>query len=157
MEALWTSDKLGLARYDSLQPHYNLAHRAEFERELREVCKTFGLGVIPYAPLEGGFLTGKYRKGEPPPAGSRGVGSGRFTRYMTDANFALIDRLREMGQSRGKTVAQMALAWLLADPLITSPIIGANTVEQWNETAGALDVTLSEEEKKELDAQTQWE
>ncbi len=157
MEALWTSDRLGLARYDSLQPHYNLVHRAEFERELRDVCKTYGLGVIPYSPLGGGFLTGKYRKGEPPPAGSRGAQSQRIKDYVANAaNFTVVDRLHEMGRSRGKTVAQMALAWLLADPMITSPIVGANTVEQWTEIAGALDVALSEDEKKELDELSRW-
>lgn len=158
MEALWTSDTLALARYDSLQPHYNLIHRAEFERELRDVCRTYGIGVIPYSPLAGGFLTGKYRPGEPPPAGTRGAGSQRIQAYMAKAsNFAVVDRLREMGQARGKTVAQMALAWMLADPIITSPIIGANTVEQWSEITGALDVTLTEEEKKQLDEMSRWE
>jgi len=158
MQALWTSEQLGLARYASLQPHYNLIHRAEFERELRDVCTVYGLGVIPYSPLAGGFLTGKYRKGEPPPAGTRGVDSPRIKGYLeTETSFAAIDHLRELGRARGKTVAQMALAWLLTDPLITSPIIGANTVEQWNEIAGALDVTLSEDEKKELDELTKWE
>jgi aryl-alcohol dehydrogenase-like predicted oxidoreductase len=158
MEALWTSDKLNLARFDSLQPHYNLAHRAEFERELRDVCQAYGVGVIPYSPLAGGFLTGKYRQGEPPPAGTRGEHSGRIKAYLANPrNFAVVDRLRAMGQSRDKTVAQMALAWLLADPVITSPIVGANTVEQWNEIAGAIDVALSETEKKELDELSKWE
>ena len=157
MGALWTSDRLGLARFDSLQPHYNLVHRAEFERELRDVCRTYGIGVIPYSPLAGGFLTGKYRRGEPPPAGSRGRDSGRIKGYMTEANFALLDRMREMGQARGRPVAQIALAWMLSDPLITSPIIGANTVEQWNEIAGAVDLTLGEEELKELNERTRWE
>jgi aryl-alcohol dehydrogenase-like predicted oxidoreductase len=154
MEALWTSDRLGMARYDSVQPHYN----SEFERELRSVCETFGIGVIPYSPLAGGFLTGKYRRGEPPPPGTRGAGSQRMKEYLAKpASFDLIDRLHAMGQARGKSVAQMALAWMLADPVITSPIIGANTVEQWNEIAGALDVTLGEDEKKELDELSRWE
>jgi len=158
MQALWKSDRLGLARYDSLQPHYNLVHRAEFERELRDVCATYGVGVIPYSPLAGGFLTGKYRKGEAPPAGSRAASSQRMKAYLDEPrNFDLIDRLRVMGQSRGKTVAQMALAWMLADPVITSPIIGANTVEQWHEIAGAIDVTLSEEEKSAIDELSKWE
>ncbi len=67
MQALWASDVNGLARYDSLQPHYNLIKRGEFERELKAVCETYGIGVIPYSPLEGGFLTGKYRRDTPSP------------------------------------------------------------------------------------------
>lgn len=158
MQALWTSDDLGLARYDSLQPHYNLLHRAEFERELRDVCKTYGVGVIPYSPLAGGFLTGKYRKGEPAPQGSRGAErSERIKQLSTDANFAVIDQLGEIGESHGKTTLQIALAWMLADEVITSPIIGANTVEQWNEIAGALDVELSAEERKQLDELSKWD
>ena len=157
MQALWTSDRLGLARFDSLQPHYNLVHRAEFERELRDACRTYGIGVIPYSPLAGGFLTGKYRRDEPPPAGSRGLDSGRIKGYMTEANFTLLDRMREIGQARGRPVAQIALAWMLADPLITSAIIGANTVEQWNEIAGAVDWTLGDEELKELNERTRWQ
>lgn len=158
MAALWASDRLGLARYDSLQPHYNLIHRAEFERELRDVCRSYGLGVIPYSPLAGGFLTGKYRRGEPPPAGTRGEQSQRIKDLTAnEANFVVLDRLREMSRARDKTVAQMALAWLLADPLITAPIVGANTVEQWNEIAGALDVKLTDDEKRELDEAAKWE
>ena len=158
MAALWTSDRLGLARFDSLQPHYNLLHRAEFERELRDVCQTYGIGVIPYSPLAGGFLTGKYRRGEAPPTGTRGAQSSRIQEYMAEPrNFDLIDRLRALGQARGKTVTQMALAWMLAEPVVTSPIIGAITVEQWNEIAGALGVTLSAEDKKSVDELSKWE
>jgi len=158
MEALWVSDRLGLARFDSLQPHYNLVHRAEFELELRDVCNTYGLGVIPYSPLAGGFLTGKYRRGHTPPAGTRGATSRRIKDYLArDRNHDLVDRLRAMGEARGKSVAQMALAWLLADPVITAPIVGANTVAQWNEIAGALEVSLSEDEKNELDELSKWE
>ncbi len=154
MEALWTSDRLGLARYDSLQPHYNLVHRAEFERELREVCQTYGLGVIPYSPLAGGFLTGKYRKDQPLPDTPRAQGI--KDRYFSDRNFAVIEKLEAMGKEYGKTVAQMALAWLLSDPVVTSPIIGANTVEQLNDLLGAVGLRLSEEEKKALDELSDW-
>jgi len=154
MEALWTSDRLGIVRYDSLQPHYNLVHRAEFERELRDVCQTYGIGVIPYSPLAGGFLTGKYRKGQPLPDTPRAQGIKE--RYFSDRNFALIDKLEEMGKERGKTIAQIALAWLLADPVITSPIIGANTVEQLTELIGAVEVRLTPEEKQMLDELSAW-
>ncbi|NOZ26528.1 MAG: aldo/keto reductase [Chloroflexi bacterium] len=155
MEALWTSDKWGLARYDSLQPHYNLVHRAEFERELRDVCRTYGIGVIPYSPLAGGFLTGKYRKGQPLPDTPRAQGIKE--RYFSDRNFAVIEKLESLGKEHGKSVTQMALAWLLSDPVITSPIIGANSVEQLNEILGAVGVRLDEEEKRALDDLSAWE
>ncbi len=155
MEALWTSDKWGLARYDSLQPHYNLVHRAEFERELRDVCRTYGIGVIPYSPLAGGFLTGKYRKGQPLPDTPRAQGIKE--RYFSDRNFTVIEKLESLGKEHGKSVTQMALAWLLSDPVITSPIVGANSVEQLNEILGAVGVRLDEEEKRALDDLSAWE
>ena len=156
-KALWLSDKLNLARFDSVQPHYNLVHRAEFERELMPLCQAEGLGVIPYSPLGGGFLTGKYRAGQPAPQGSRGDGTERMQRYSTDKGFALIDKLDEMGQARGKTISHMALGWMLTHPVVTSPIIGANNVEQLNELLGAVGLRLSEEEIKTLNEMSQWE
>ena len=156
-KALWVSDKLGLARYDCLQPHYNLVHRAEFERELMAVCQDQGLGVIPYSPLEGGFLTGKYRQGKPLPEKARGATSTNVQRYMTDHNFALIDKMDEIGRAHNATVAQVAIAWMLANPVITSPIIGANTVDQLTDTMGALAVELTDEDKTVLDEMSSWE
>jgi aryl-alcohol dehydrogenase-like predicted oxidoreductase len=156
-KTLWVSDKLSLARYDCLQPHYNVVHRAEFERELMALCQDQGLGVIPYSPLGGGFLTGKYRKGKPIPEKARGAASSNVQRYMTDRNFALIDKMEEIGRTYNATVAQVAIAWLLANPVITSPIIGANTVAQLTDTMGALSVRLSDEEKIDLDEMSLWE
>jgi aryl-alcohol dehydrogenase-like predicted oxidoreductase len=154
MQALWVSDKYNLVRYDSLQPHYNLIERAEFEAELRDVCKTYGLGVIPYSPLAGGFLTGKYRKDKPLPDSRRAKG---LQHAMTEKNFALIDKMDEIGQAHSATVSQVALAWLLADPVITSPVIGATSLEQLDENLSALDVKLTGEEKQLLDELTAWE
>jgi aryl-alcohol dehydrogenase-like predicted oxidoreductase len=154
MQALWTSDKNNFVRYDSLQPHYNLIERAEFEAELRDVCKIYGLGVIPYSPLAGGFLTGKYRKDKPIPGSRRAKG---LQHAMTDKNFALIKRLDEIGKANKATVSQVALAWLLADPVITCPIIGATSVEQLEENLGALDVKLKVDEKQVLDEMTAWD
>ncbi len=156
-KALWTSDRLDLARYDCLQPHYNLVHRAEFERELLALCQDQGLGVIPYSPLEGGFLTGKYRRGQPLPQESRGAASGNVQRYMTDHNFAVVDKMEEIGNAHSASVAQVAIAWLLANPVITAPIIGANTVAQLTDTMGALSAKLSDDEKAALDEMTAWE
>jgi aryl-alcohol dehydrogenase-like predicted oxidoreductase len=156
-KALWTSDRLNLTRFDSVQPHYNLVHRAEFERELMPLCRVEGLGVIPYSPLEGGFLTGKYRTGQSAPKGTRGENNERMKRFSIAKNFALIDKLEEMGKARGKTVAQMALGWMLTNPIVTSPIIGANNVAQLYEILGAVGLRLSEEETKTLDEMSQWE
>jgi aryl-alcohol dehydrogenase-like predicted oxidoreductase len=154
MEALWASDKHGLIRYDSLQPHYNLIERDEFERELRAVCIKFGLAVIPYSPLAGGFLTGKYRKGQPMPDSVRARG---LAQACTDRNFKLIEEMDEIAKVHGATVSQVALAWMLKDPVITSPIIGPNKMEQLADNLAALSVGLSVEEKKSLDGLTAWQ
>jgi aryl-alcohol dehydrogenase-like predicted oxidoreductase len=153
MQALWTSDKFNLARYDSLQPHYNLIERDEFERELRAVCLAYEIAVIPYSPLAGGFLTGKYRRDQPAPDSNRAKG---LQHAATEKNFALLDKLDEIGKTHSATVAQVALAWVLADPVITSPIIGATSIEQLNNNLGALNVKLSAEERADLDRMTAW-
>ena len=111
-KALWASDKLGLARYDSLQPHYNLAHRAEFERELKPLCEEEGIGVIPYSPLAGGFLTGKYRR-DATPSSARAEGIQK--RYANEQGFNIIDALETIGKGRGLTVASDR-AGLAAEP-----------------------------------------
>lgn len=153
MEALWVSDKYNLARYECLQPHYNLVHRAEFERELEDVCREYGVGVIPYSPLAAGFLTGKYRKDEEMPDSAR---KGSASRYFTEKNWELLDYMDELAQENGATVTQIALAWLLAKPVITSPIIGPRNLEQLQDNLGALNVSLSEEEVEKLNSFTQW-
>lgn len=153
MQALWAADKNKLVRFDSLQPHYNLVRREEFERELLAVCETYGLGVIPYSPLAGGFLTGKYRRDTPLPESCRAEGR---QKYLTEKNFLVLDKLDEIAAHHQASVAQIALAWMLANPVITSPIIGATTLEQLDENLGALGVKLSDEEKKLLDDSTHW-
>ncbi|MEZ0395995.1 MAG: aldo/keto reductase [Anaerolineales bacterium] len=152
MQALWTSDKHGLARFDSLQPHYNLVHRDEFERELAAVCRTYQIGVIPYSPLAGGFLTGKYRRNLVP----NSVRAGGARRYFTEKNWALLDQMDALAKEKSASISQIALAWLLADPLITSPIIGANSVEQLNDNLGAVSVRLTLAEKDALDRAAAW-
>ena len=155
MQALWSSDVERLARYDSLQPHYSLVHRAEFERELAEVCREYGLGVLPYSPLAGGFLTGKYRKGQPLPESDRARGA---KRYFNDQNWALLDEMERIGKEKGgASISQIALAWLLSDPLITSPIIGPRNMEQLQDNLGAAGMRLTEEERKRLDEASNWE
>ena len=154
MESLWVSEKHDLVRYDTLQPHYSLVHRAEFEREHQAVCLKYGLGVIPYSPIAGGLLSGKYRRGAEPKPGTRGW---NLRHAMTEKNFTLIDKLEEIGQARGKSVLQMALAWVMHQPAITSAIIGVNTVEQWQAMVGVIDLKLSEEELKQINELSKWE
>lgn len=153
MQALWVSDEHNLARYDTLQPHYNLIHRDEFERELRSVCKTYTIAVIPYSPLAGGFLTGKYRRGEPLPESKRADGR---KSSMTEKNFNLLFEMERIALLHKATIAQVALAWMLTDPVITSPIIGATSIAQLNENLGALEVHLTGEEREVLNKMTDW-
>jgi aryl-alcohol dehydrogenase-like predicted oxidoreductase len=153
-KSLWVSDVRDLARFDSLQPHYNYVHRAEFERELQPLCLDQGIGVIPYSPLGGGFLTGKYRRGEDIPDSARA--SGVQKRYMNEDGFAAVDKLEEVGKSHGATIAQTAIAWVLANSAVTSAIIGANSIKQLEDTMKGADIRLSMEEKSALDEVTAW-
>jgi aryl-alcohol dehydrogenase-like predicted oxidoreductase len=146
MKTFWISDVNDLVRYESLQPHYNLVHRDEFERELKDVCLDQELGVIPYSALAGGFLTEKYYRAAGAPPGSRGETSRRIQAYRTEENLALLGKMAEIGEEHGKTVAQVALAWQLTQPLITSPIVGARTVEQIEESIGAIGFRLQPHE-----------
>jgi aryl-alcohol dehydrogenase-like predicted oxidoreductase len=157
VKSLWISEVRGLVRYETLQPHYNLVHRAEFERELRTVCEDQGIGVIPYSPLGGGFLTGKYRRGQDAPAGTRGEESGRIQAYMTERNFTLLDRMAEIGASHDKTIGQVALAWQLSQPVITSPIIGARSLGQLEDNLGAAGFRLAGDEMEVLNTASAWE
>jgi aryl-alcohol dehydrogenase-like predicted oxidoreductase len=152
MQALWTSDRNGLVCYDSLQPHYNLVHRDEFEREMAAVCKTYHIGVIPYSPLAGGFLTGKYRRNLIP----NSARAGGAKRYFNESNWALLDQMDGLAKEKGASISQIALAWLLAEPVITSPIIGANSIEQLKDNLGAVNIHLTAAEKTALDKASAW-
>jgi aryl-alcohol dehydrogenase-like predicted oxidoreductase len=154
-EAIWTSRLNNLARIDSLQPHYNLVHRVEFERELAEVCRAYGLGVIPYSPLAAGFLTNKYHRGHAEPESARTGGIKR--RYFNEKSWAVHDKIENLASQLGKTVSQVALTWLLSDPLITSPIIGPRSLEQLEDNLGSVGFRLTAEEKKSLDTASAWQ
>ena len=154
MQALWASGTRALAPYVSLQPHYNLVHRAEFERELSSVVEQYGLGVLPYSPLAGGFLTGKYRADAQLPDSLRAAVV--RSRYFSDRNFELLDALEEIGRDHGQGLPQIALAWMLANPLVTAPIVGANNVDQLQQSLLALKVSLDEEELARIDELSSW-
>jgi len=155
MQALWASDRRGWVRYDCLQPHYNLVHRAEFEGELDDVCDSYGLGVIPYSPLASGFLTGKYRPG------NEDVDSARkrsVARYFNERNWTLLDLLEATGiEHGGFSISQVALAWLLANPKVTSPIIGPRSLEQLRDNLGAVGLALTPEDVQRLNQATDWQ
>jgi aryl-alcohol dehydrogenase-like predicted oxidoreductase len=154
MEALWSADVNGTVRYDSLQPHYNLVHRAEFERELKAVCEAYEIGVLPYSPLAGGFLTGKYRRGHVPDS-ARAEGIQR--RYFNERGWRTLDAVREVADAHGTTPVAVSLAWLLAQDVVTSPIIGANSVDQLQDSLAALNVELSAEQVEQLSEASAWE
>jgi aryl-alcohol dehydrogenase-like predicted oxidoreductase len=153
--ALGASAQRQLARYDSLQPHYNLAYRDEFERELQDLCADQGIGVIPYSPLAGGFLTGKYRRDDMIPASARAEGIQK--RYFNERGWAVLDALAAVAAEHGAPPAQAALAWLLARPGIAAPIVGANTPAQLSASLGAADMTLSADQIARLDAASAWQ
>ncbi len=148
-EALRVAGDQRLPRAVSLQPHYNLVHRTEFEGALEALCLRETLAVIPYSPLAGGFLTGKYRKGKRAPKSQRARGVRQ--RHMTDEKLAVLDVLDGVAQVHETTVAAVALAWLLAKPAVTAPIIGANTPEQLADLLPAAELTLTADDVKQLD------
>ncbi len=153
-EALWVSDRSGLVSYVSLQPHYNLVHRAEFEREIADLVAKYGIGVISYSPLAAGFMTGKYRRDASLPDSARAQRIRE--RYFSPRNFELLDKMEEIGRAHGQGILQVALAWLLTQPLITAPIVGANTVEQLRDSLQAVGFRLSDAEMETLDALSDW-
>jgi 1-deoxyxylulose-5-phosphate synthase len=149
--ALWTSDKFGLARYDCLQPRYNLISRA-IDQEVLPLCQAQGVGVIVYNPLAGGMLTGKHRRQAPPAAGTRfDINPMYHNRYWQERVFDAVDRFRNIAAGTGHSMAQVALAWSLTNPVVTSAILGASRVEQLDETLPAVDITLGAEQLRQLD------
>ena len=153
MEALWNADKCHYPRFDCYQPEYSLMERAGFEIEAMPLCKHHGIGVIPYSPLAAGFLTGKYRRNTEV---SSVRAKGNLERYGNERGWAVIDVLEEIGKAHGKSEAQTALAWMLSNPVITAPIIGANTPEQLTDLLGVVGYRLSEEEVNRLNEVTKY-
>lgn len=150
MKSLWVSDVKRLTRFDCLQPHYSLLHRGEFERELMAVCRDQQVAVIPYSPLAAGFLTGKYSR-ENREVDTTRQNSGLIRQLTADERaYAALDEVKRIAADHQVPVAHVALAWMLANPVITSPIIGARNLAQLNEVLGAPDLKLSDDEVKRL-------
>ncbi|MGJ7902465.1 aldo/keto reductase [Lysobacter sp. 1R34A] len=149
-EALDVSERHGLPRYETLQPHYNLADRAVYEAELEPLARERGLGVINYYALASGFLTGKYRsRGDLDKSRARG---GAVARYLDARGLGILAALDEVAAAQRATPAQVALAWLIARPSITAPIASATSVAQLRELLAATRLSLSAEQIAALDA-----
>lgn len=139
----------GRASYDVLQPHYNLMTRDQYEGPLEDLCLDHDLGVIPYFALAMGFLTGKYRSPADLDKSPRGR---RMKDWFTDRNMALLDAMQATAKAHDATMAQVALAWLMARPSVTAPIASATKMEQLEDIMGAAELRLSAEEVNKLDA-----
>lgn len=154
VESLWSADVHNTVRYDSLQPHYNLVNRAEFEQDLKTICEQYGIGVIPYSPLASGFLTGKYKHGETTESARA---DSILRRHNREAAWNTIETVQTIAQEIETTPSAVSLAWLLAQPVITAPIIGANSVEQLQASLTASNVNLTEAHIAQLNDVSTWQ
>ena len=152
-EAAWTSRSLGLSSFISIQPHYSLYHRAP-ELELIGFCKAYNVGIIPYYPLAKGLLTGKYRSGEHPAEGTR-LHDVRFQGILNEVNYEVLGKLEKFAGDRDHTVLELAFAWLLARPQVSTVIAGATRPEQVQANAAGADWQLTQNEVAELDRITE--
>jgi aryl-alcohol dehydrogenase-like predicted oxidoreductase len=153
-EALWTSDKYELETFVVDQPPYNLLQR-EIEREIIPLCVDQGIGIVPYSPLAGGVLTGKYKLGSPPPAGSRGEINPMFLKrpglnWEDAKNQKILQGLEALSKELAASMAQLALAWLKAQPAITAPIMAASNMKQLEENLAVTTIDLKKDELERI-------
>jgi len=148
--SLAASKSHGLPRYESLQPLYNLSDRKEFETEYRDIVRREGLGVINYYSLAAGFLTGKYRSAEE--AEKHPGRGGRLKRYADARGFGILRALDTVAERHGATQAQVAIAWVMAQPLITAAIASATSLDQLNDLMKSAALKLSADDLRTLDA-----
>lgn len=151
-EALMRSAALGLERFACVQPLYNLVNR-DVEVELLPLCREHGLGVVTYSPLARGILTAKYVPGAPPPEGSRVARNDKRIREaeLRDESLAVAQRIRERAEQKGTTASRFALAWCLANPLVTSTIVGPKSLTQFEDNAACLDVEITSDDEAFVD------
>ena len=152
VESLWVAKELGLNRFVCEQPPYNLLDR-RIERELLPMARTYGFATIPWSPLAGGLLTGKYTRGEEPPKGARfgDTTNPLYRRRLNDRIYDVIDGLKPIAEEKGATLSQLSLAWCMRQPGVTSPIIGPRTMEQFEDNLKALDVEITDDDRKRID------
>jgi aryl-alcohol dehydrogenase (NADP+) len=146
---LYTADELGVTRFVSMQNHYNLVYREE-EREMIPLCRDQGIGVIPWSPLARGFLAGNRRPGDFGDTVRAKTDDFAQKLYFQPSDFTVVERVTEIARKRGVSNAQVALAWLLQQPGITAPIIGASKMQHLEDAVAALNLKLDEAELKAL-------
>lgn len=148
-KALWTSDKLGLVRFEGMQNHYNLAYREE-EREMNPLCRDQGISIIPWSPLARGFLAGKYKRGETPKSVRFDSDPYLQDRYFKDEDFDVVEQVERIADEKDVTPAQVALSWLVHKGAV--PVIGIKRVEHVETAVESLDVRLTNEDMNQLEA-----
>ena len=157
VRAIGRSETLRLARFDSVQPRYNLLSR-QIEQEMLPFCAEEGVGVIAYNPIAGGLLSGKHSRAAPPPEGTRftlgSAGQMYQDRYWHDREFDTVDVLRQLAGQAGVSLVTLSVAWVLANKAITAPIIGASRPEQLDSSLAAAEFTLDDDLKSQLDKTT---
>jgi 1-deoxyxylulose-5-phosphate synthase len=157
VRAVGRTETLGLARLDCVQPRYNLLFR-QIEREMLPYCAEEGIGVIPYNPIAGGLLSGKHSRADPPPEGTRftlGTAGPMYQeRYWRDREFDTVEVLRGLAGQAGVSLVTLSVAWVLANRAITAPIIGASRPEQLDASLAAVEFTIDDELRKQLDERT---
>ena len=152
-EAIATSERLGLPRYETLQPHFNLVERQVYEEALEPVCAEHGLGVINFFGLAKGFLSGKYRSEADLKKSPRGDG---VKPYLNDRGMKILAALDQVAAAHRSTPAQVALAWQIGRDSISAPIVSATSVTQWQELAGAATLDLNDADREALDTASAW-
>jgi len=152
-EALWVSDRRNLHRFACVQPLYNIVNR-DIEVELLPLCREHGIGVVSYSPLARGILSGKYQPGEPPPEGSRASRNDKRMREAEwrDESLAIAAQIAARCREEGVSPSQFALAWCLANPIITSIILGPRTLDQLEDNARCLEVAITPEDEAFIDS-----
>jgi aryl-alcohol dehydrogenase-like predicted oxidoreductase len=157
MHSLWLSRTHHWAKFVTLQAQYSLVVR-DLEREHIPLCREMGLGVLPWSPLAGGFLTGKFERGKPPAADARlGAKPDRFARYDLERNWKILDAVRAVATEMNSTPAAVSIAWLLAKPQVTSVIFGARTIEQLEANLQGAELKLSPYHLEALDKASAFE
>jgi aryl-alcohol dehydrogenase-like predicted oxidoreductase len=154
VEAEWTSRSLGLEHYIACQERYSLLER-EYEPNMAGMVEAYGLGLIPFSPLANGLLTGKYRRNEVLPAGARLTTTQRMAdRYLTDRNWAIVEKLGDFCASRGRSMLELAMSWLASRPGVSSIIAGATKPEQLEQNVRSVEWALTKDDLDEIDRLT---